>query len=193
MARILPSAKRSRKAPSLLRPAYSPCNSSPSGSLAPSAHPLGCACTSHWRMMADNPAFRQVASQRWNISARISTAACASGGVAPNARKSEALRSRLAGCQTRFAPIPTTIASPVRSNRMPQSLAPFDDSRSFGHLIWIATCGAICRSISCAASAATKPSVGGAGSVLRNRTMVLTKRLPAGLSHWRPNRPRPPS
>jgi hypothetical protein len=136
---------------------------------------------------------RQVVSQRWNISASISTAVCGFGGVAPKVRKSETFRSRLAGCQTRLTPMPMTMASPVRSNKIPHNLLPPDDKRSFGHLIWSPTYGAICLTKSCAASTATKASVDGAASVVRKRTIVLANRLPTGLSQLRPRRPRPPS
>jgi hypothetical protein len=64
---------------------------------------------------------------------------------------------------------------------------------SLGHLRNISTCGAISRIASYAATAVTKASPAGDGSVSRKRTITLVKRLPLGLSQIRPRRPRPPS
>lgn len=84
-------------------------------------------------------------------------------------------------------------ASPDRSSSIPHSLAPSADNISFGHLMMTATCGAICLIVSITASAMMKAIDGAGGSSGRRRTMVLAKRLPGGLSHTRPMRPRPPS
>ena len=123
----------------------------------------------------------------------ISTLDCASGGVAPSARKSDTLRSRFSGCQIRFSPMPTMIASADRSNNIPHNFEPSRERMSFGHFREMSTCGAICRIASNTAKAVTKARLAGAGSVSRKRTMVLANTLPFGLSQFRPKRPLPPS
>ncbi len=123
----------------------------------------------------------------------ISTLDCASGGVAPSARKSDTFRSRFSGCQTKFSPMPTMTASADRSNNIPHNFEPSSERMSFGHFREMSTCGAICRMASNTANAVTKARLAGAGSVSRRRTMVLANRLPFGLSQLRPRRPLPPS
>ena len=143
--------------------------------------------------MLYSPDCRQILRWRANASATISSAAWASGGAAPSVLRSDTLRSRFFGCQTRFRPIPTTTASEARSNSIPHIFEPSCAKISLGHLRKTSTCGAICRMASYAATAVTKASPAGDGSVLRNRTITLAKRLPFGLSQIRPRRPRPPS
>lgn len=74
---------------------------------------------------------------------------------------------------------------------MPHILAP-PTNMSFGHFSSI-FCGSIWLAIaSPTASAVTKDKVDGAGSLVRQSTMVLQYRLPSGLCHVRPRRPLPP-
>lgn len=193
MARILPSAKRSCNAPSSLKPAYRPCSCSPVGKFTAIAVPTICASFCQLDAIADIPPRRQRSSQMAKASASISTTACGCGGNAPRVFKSVTGRSSPGGCQTRFKPMPTTIASSIRSSNIPHSFAPSLDSRSFGHFICTAISGAIWAMLSCTASADTNASVDAGGSSGRRRTIVLANMLPSGLSHVRPIRPRPPS
>jgi len=139
------------------------------------------------------PDSRQIDRYRAKASATISTLDCASGGVAPSVRKSDTLRSRFSGCQTRFSPMPTMTVSADRSNNIPHNFDPSRERMSFGHFREMWTCGAICRMASNTANAVTNARLAGAGSVSRKRTMVLANRLPFGLSQLRPRRPLPPS
>lgn len=89
--------------------------------------------------------------------------------------------------------MPITTALDVRSSNIPHNLEPSCDKISFGHFRKTPNCGAICLTASITTTAVTKARLAGAGSVPRNRTIVLAKRLPCGLSQIRPSRPRPPS
>lgn len=136
---------------------------------------------------------RQRVSQISNALANISTTACGGGQFAPSAVRSSTGRSNPSGCWTKFSPTPITTASPDRSSNIPHSLAPSTERMSLGHLMTTGTCGAICVMVSMAASAMMKANDGAGGSSGRSRTIVLANRLPDGLSHTRPIRPRPPS
>ncbi len=143
---------------------------SPSGCTTRIAVPVGWAFSNQCALTGSSPWARQIASQWPNNWVNLSSSAPASAMSAPCAARLVTGRSNPVGWPTTLTPIPTTIASPVRSSRMPAILAP-STRTSLGHLIraWPSHRGA---TKAWTALAATSASRCAGGSPARSRTNV---------------------